>query len=708
MESRDFTQNFGSNFLNFNNVRFLWKSLPKNEYNNTGYIVDGNVNENIEVGPDANKEKARLIRENSKILFTNDNYEEKWVTVKEIKDKGIVNLEFMTLGRIELSDNVKDDWYIKQVIPGMRKIFNEEEKSNITSQMRDRKSFGLRYDFINDKWIIINEINIGSKDIRGEFDLIEPEDFNDIDNRWLLRFLFTNEQGKERYNIESRCLKFIFGSDKQVRFFFKNDDNIIDYETGELVEDHIKILQSNTDRNNVNQLSKKARAVVGHMYTKPSHSKDSEYDITNIIPFNSNYGNVKLYTALKEKIDNWSIRFENDKTILQINNPLLPNNQVTAFKITDVVDVFDFEDDDVRLKRSYDLSLNSYYVKDDGVVDYSKVMVQPVDSDNDGVPDYPLTFEDIVNINNYIFFSSYTDFDNIVYDRIDNNVMIINENTTRILPDTVYYCKENITIFDNEMNAINYEEGKFYKGVENSNQGLRFNKADELTNNTDENGVEYKAHIGRAFNDNDPFIFKWKHFAGDEERIDISVSNIIDMYILTRGYDNAVRSWLNNREGIETFPAVPTSNEIKNNIRFIENNKSTSDQIIYIPAEYRLLFGPQARPELQAKFKVIRAPGSNLTDNELKSKVIQSINEFFDIDNWDFGSGFYYTELSSYIHTQLVGNLSSVVIVPMLDSSRFGELFEIRSEPHELFLSTANVENVEIVKTYTDFNIRKR
>ena len=32
------------------------------------------------------------------------------------------------------------------------------------------------------------------------------------------------------------------------------------------------------------------------------------------------------------------------------------------------------------------------------------------------------------------------------------------------------------------------------------------------------------------------------------------------------------------------------------------------------------------------------------------TQVIEAVNEYFDVANWDFGETFYYTELSAYIH----------------------------------------------------------
>ena len=47
-------------------------------------------------------------------------------------------------------------------------------------------------------------------------------------------------------------------------------------------------------------------------------------------------------------------------------------------------------------------------------------------------------------------------------------------------------------------------------------------------------------------------------------------------------------------------------------------------------------------------------------------------NGNFDIENWDFGEPFYFTELASYIHSQLVGNIQSIVLVQQYENSRFG------------------------------------
>ena len=52
----------------------------------------------------------------------------------------------------------------------------------------------------------------------------------------------------------------------------------------------------------------------------------------------------------------------------------------------------------------------------------------------------------------------------------------------------------------------------------------------------------------------------------------------------------------------------------------------------------------------------------------LKAKVVTAINEFFALENWDFGDTFYFTELSAYVMTQLAPDLSAFVIVPVQEA----------------------------------------
>lgn len=130
-----------------------------------------------------------------------------------------------------------------------------------------------------------------------------------------------------------------------------------------------------------------------------------------------------------------------------------------------------------------------------------------------------------------------------------------------------------------------------------------------------------------------------------------------------------------------------------------------SDSIIWHSAEYLPLFGNSAAEDYKADFKVVKLPNSTMSDDEIRQNVIALTNEYFNVDNWDFGESFYYTDLCTYIHSQLGRHISTIVIVAQNPNSKFGSLFEIPSRSDQIFLSTASVENVQIVNSLAKSNI---
>jgi len=132
-----------------------------------------------------------------------------------------------------------------------------------------------------------------------------------------------------------------------------------------------------------------------------------------------------------------------------------------------------------------------------------------------------------------------------------------------------------------------------------------------------------------------------------------------------------------------------------------------SDTVILQTGLFKILFGSRAIPELQATFKVIRPEISNLTDNEVKVKIVDVIRNYFDIDDWDFGSTFFFTELSASIHAALGPEIKSVVLVPSFSTNQFGDLFQVQSRENEIFVPDISTQNIEIVQSFTPENIRQ-
>ena len=312
----------------------------------------------------------------------------------------------------------------------------------------------------------------------------------------------------------------------------------------------------------------------------------------------------------------------------------------------------------------------------DGFQDNRKVKVGFFDDDDDGVVDNPELFDIFVEPSlsestKFVFFEKYTSYDNI----------------ERFRP----YASTNFVVAQNEadinLNTTAYDDEQLFYFYDSAEDVI---KSYSSTTNTLSTTTDYTARRGRG-----SINFQYKHHAGQETRIDPSVSNIVDVYLLERTYDNLFRIWLQDGG---SKPNTATADQLRINYSGTLNPlKSLSDQIIYHPVKYKILFGSNADEQLQATFKVVKNPKTNVSDAVVKTRVIAAINEFFALDNWDFGDSFYFTELAAYIHNQLAPDLLTAVIVPNQSGQGFGSLFQLDSAADEIFISGATVDDVSII-----------
>ena len=201
-----------------------------------------------------------------------------------------------------------------------------------------------------------------------------------------------------------------------------------------------------------------------------------------------------------------------------------------------------------------------------------------------------------------------------------------------------------------------------------------------------------------------PANFQWEHIATDNQAVDPSFTNIIDVFALSKSYDTEYKNYLNDITLNEPVP--PTSFQLGTQFASVQDKKAVSDTIVYKPVKYKPLFGTHADPQLRARFRIIKLFGSNITDSDLKTKTVSAINSFFDSSNWDFGETFYFTELAAYVHKELAGVLSSFVIVPQGAGSVFGDMFEYTPNTDELIIPDVNVDDIDIIENITDANIK--
>ena len=339
-----------------------------------------------------------------------------------------------------------------------------------------------------------------------------------------------------------------------------------------------------------------------------------------------------------------------------------------------------------ELRQDIDFEISDSIKFDDGYESTNEIKLGFRDSDDDGVIDNPDSFENVVGIDqdlNFLFFEEVTDvYGTKIFNLLDNSndLILVREKESLIdFNDTVTYPDQQLIYFYDQAEDI-------------------VKKINRTTNSLDTVN-QYKAEIGRR-----NLKFQYVHNASVDRRIDPSSSNIIDIYLLTRSYDQDYRIFLATGSNVEPIP--PTSDDLRTTFGTVLSPiKSISDDIIYHPVKYKVLFGVKADAKLQAVFKIVKNQNQSVNDNDLKVRVITAIDGFFDINNWDFGDRFYMSELTTYILNSVAPDLANIVIVPKQASQVFGSLFEIQSRADEILISGATVDDIEIVTAITAASI---
>jgi hypothetical protein len=199
-----------------------------------------------------------------------------------------------------------------------------------------------------------------------------------------------------------------------------------------------------------------------------------------------------------------------------------------------------------------------------------------------------------------------------------------------------------------------------------------------------------KREIGRS-----DLNFMWFHHSPRYHLIDPAASNIIDTLIIQKGYFFALKRWL--EDPLAPAPIPPTPLDLRLAYGYLLKNKMISDTVVLHPGKIKLLFGPKAILPVQSRFKVIRTSDNSMTDNQIKTIIVSTIRNFFDLTVWEFGETFYFTELATAIHASLPIEISTVVMVPVYSGSYFGDLFQIQAQEDELFYPDISVNDIDIV-----------
>jgi hypothetical protein len=356
------------------------------------------------------------------------------------------------------------------------------------------------------------------------------------------------------------------------------------------------------------------------------------------------------------------------------------------------------------LGRDYKVNIIGQTVESDGYINDFEVEVSATDVNNRQLILNPDFFNQITGVvaeipnvtpegsndGKYVFFQEIQDAVNLTRLQIVPSTDVMYQYQTKAQIEVVKYDYPVGQLF------YAYQDDKFYKTVQNTQVRTQDYDLVEQTGLIGSNTNKYYVKFGRQ-----GLSYQYKHNSNNTTRIDPATTNIIDLYVVTQAYYTAYTNYIQDTTDTVPEPDRPTINELSAEYSKLNEYKMLSDSMVLNSVTFKPLFGPKASSALQATIKVIKNSTTTASDSEIRSAVLASMNDYFNINNWSFGDTFYFSELSAYLHNQLGDLISSAVLVPKDPNEPFGTLYEIKCLPYEIFVNGATANDVVVIAALT-------
>jgi hypothetical protein len=406
--------------------------------------------------------------------------------------------------------------------------------------------------------------------------------------------------------------------------------------------------------------------------------------------------NASSYTVIARSLNYYFGSVLDTRFFFYTANPIYDSRTGTVIKdFINVLSINSAPDSTSAMPSDNILNIIDQPVLSDGLVDDFQVEVS-FSEVNGLTPVNPDFFNDIVapgvNSNQkYVYFQATIDFDNLQrYLLIDAGIVNSDYATmadiqavqTEYVIGQVFYAYE-------ETNSVGAKQVFYVLGV------------DSLGNPTLTLNTSYLAQTGRQ-----GLKFQYRHNSPLTSRIDPGSTNIIDLYVVTNDYYTAYQNWLLDSTGTVQKPSIPTIDELTTAYAGLQQYQMISDNVILNSVDLQPLFGQKAQPALRAVIKVIQSAQSTASVSTIQSLVVANMNAYFNLAAWNFGDTFYFSELAAYIHQNIGDVVSSVVLVPLDPQKSFGDLYEIRSAPNQIFCNGATVNDIQVITALTSTNLQ--
>lgn len=623
--------------------KMRWQEMYS-EGSNTSYgvFVD-------ELGTIVPAKNVLQLTKGSLIKFVKNN-EETWASVLSTTATEKKTTDYLiAINQILETKNSSEVWSMIEYYNPFVTSFSSSLFNDIESLINDRISFGLTYNYIDNRWEIVDG-NTLSNDSE-EFDYLNPYTSDNMYRNWIVKIGY---ESPNLWSLKVRYLDYIFGSESKVTFFFNENEKIDNRNF--YTKDYIKILNINDK-------------IDGSLFTKDYYWKPNE-----TIKYSDGYTDVrqvKVYGYDEDKDSS----IDNPVQYQEITSNNIKNLYFMVSETEDV-DTFNSNVQEIDSLWGHTTSTGTYFCKTSGTI-YPKgtklpesvTITKTVKLSNGRTivasPSNPHTFE------------KGERFD---YDVVDDGKIV----------EWKWLSDNDSSILDSNDKLITFNV------IDVASELVEWNTTEELLKRYNEDEWYIRQGI-------DKLKFIWQHYASSSYVIDPCPTNIIDMFVLTNTYYTEVQKWLlNGKKG--QFPKLPSAYELKSIFNELENYNMVSDSVVWHPVKYRLLFGNEANNEYKANFRVIKNSNTSMSDNEIKQQVIEAIDEYF--ANMNAGDKFFFTKLSTYIHKKLINDIETILIVPSFSENKFGHLFEINCEEDEILLSSATIDNIQIISRITNHNIK--
>lgn len=537
-----------------------------------------------------------------------------------------------------------------------RRMFTTSEKSRLVEALTPPPTparVDMYYNVVNYQWYAVKEsddvVSALSSDILGD-DLGYP-------NAFIASPLISIKQTsifETKYTVHRLARRLMFSS-PTTAFWNTNDAaRVVEYDTLSSDMDEISILHANVNCNRTGVLQKNWRFHVLGVSTIDSGIEIGLQDTNRISVISVDEANTGIPPGLN--VDD-ATHFSG---VADIIKPKFTHS------IADVSDTIP--------EGGYTITLPIYYWAEPSTIT-DNIDVVVYDEDGNNIPRGNTTW-DVASSSNSIVVSNKI----VLYSKGLNASGALNKKLTISVNEYVYQTRASSA---DSWIDVSPTADNVYSHAQDALAGTGM----------------WRRFVGRS-----GLNFSWFHRSPRYHLVDPAPSNIIDMFIIPKGYYISLKRWLEDSTAVK--PDLPTPLALRTAYGYLLDNKMISDTVILHPGKIKLLFGANAQRSLQASFKIVKSPQSVLTDNQIKTALITAVRNFFDITTWEFGETFYYTELSTAIHNALATDISSVVLVPVNDQNGFGSLFQVQAAEDEIFYADITPDQIEMVTSYNALNMQ--